>query len=469
MKNKVIALLIILVVMPLIINAFNQKMHEGLSIESKSYDGDVVFLHDLTYMKDNKYTKEQNIFEEQLRVIRNAEKFILIDMFLYNSEYDTTGNVQYPTVSNILTEELIKKKKSNPKIDIVFITDEINNFYGVYEDPNIKRLRDNDIDVVITNMLKLPDSNYVYSSYWKNYIKWFGVGSKGKMINPFNVHGQRVTLRGYLKLLNFKANHRKNLITEKEAIVTSMNPHDASANHSNIGFLIKGEVIKDMIQSELQVARLSGYDKEVDFQYIQQPPVSNCQVSFITEGKIKDVLIKDIESTNEGDSIDIGMFYLSNRHVIKSLIKASERNVKIRLVLDSNKDAFGRQKNGIPNRQVAYELKDKANNIEIRWYDTHGEQFHTKLICINKDGETTIIGGSANLTRRNIGDYNLESNVKVVVDNESVMNKQVKDYFNRIWDNKDGKYTLDYKKFEENSFLKTMIYRFQEWSGLSTY
>ncbi len=35
-------------------------------------------------------------------------------------------------------------------------------------------------------------------------------------------------------MLNFKANHRKILITENEALITSANVHDASAYHSNI-------------------------------------------------------------------------------------------------------------------------------------------------------------------------------------------------------------------------------------------
>ena len=54
------------------------------------------------------------------------------------------------------------------------------------------------------------------------------------------------------------------------------------------------------------------------------------------------------------------MFYLSERQIVKALITAKERGVNVRVLLDPNKDAFGREKNGIPNRQVASELNDDA-------------------------------------------------------------------------------------------------------------
>ncbi len=72
----------------------------------------------------------------------------------------------------------------------------------------------------------------------------------------------------------------------------------------------------------------------------------------------------------------------------------------VRVLLDPNKDAFGRQKNGIPNRQVASELH--AAGIPIRWCDTHGEQNHSKMIVKYNDQQAELIVGSANFTARNL-------------------------------------------------------------------
>ncbi|MDD4363708.1 MAG: phospholipase D-like domain-containing protein [Atribacterota bacterium] len=164
------------------------------------------------------------------------------------------------------------------------------------------------------------------------------------------------------------------------------------------------------------------------------------------------------------------MFYLSHRDTIKSLIDAANRGVNIKLILDPNKDAFGRKKNGIPNRQVAQELRDKTNNeIQVKWYDTHGEQFHTKMVFIEKNNKSIIISGSANLTRRNIDDYNLETNLLIKTNSDTKLNNDVKNYFNRIWSNEDGYYTVEYDEYKTESLIKTIIYRIQELTGSSTF
>ena len=154
----------------------------------------------------------------------------------------------------------------------MFITDEINNFYGVYESENIKRLKENGIDLVLTDLEKIRDSNPVYAGFWRTSLKWFGTAGKGWLANPFSPDSPKVTARGYLKLLNFKANHRKVILSEKNAIVTSMNPHDASGHHSNIAFKLEGSILEDILESELQVAQFSGYEDKDAFKDIKIRP-----------------------------------------------------------------------------------------------------------------------------------------------------------------------------------------------------
>jgi HKD family nuclease len=140
------------------------------------------------------------------------------------------------------------------------------------------------------------------------------------------------------------------------------------------------------------------------------------------------------------------------------------------VILDPNKDAFGFEKNGIPNRQAAAELlKKSGNNIQIRWYLTHGEQYHTKVMAVHRQDRTVLIGGSANYTRRNLDNYNLEANLMVTVKESDPLAAEFMDYFNRIWDNRDGIFTGDYSEYADNSLWKTVIYRFQEKTGLCTF
>ena len=80
------------------------------------------------------------------------------------------------------------------------------------------------------------------------------------------------------------------------------------------------------------------------------------RLSFITESAIRDHLLAAIDATRSGDSVRIATFYLSERRVVAALLEAAARGVTVRLILDPNRDAFGMQKDGVPNRPVANEL-----------------------------------------------------------------------------------------------------------------
>ena len=189
---------------------------------------------------------------------------------------------------------------------------------------------------------------------------------------------------------------------------------------------------------------------------------------FVTEGGIRTVLIDELRAMEAGDRVDVAMFYLSGRRVIAEIESAAQRGASVRLLLDPNKDAFGREKGGIPNRQVARELVGVGEGgIEVRWYDTQGEQFHTKLLAFHAMSGTTLLGGSANLTRRNLGDYNLEADLLVRADD--ALATEASEYFERLWSNDDGQFSVPYEAYADDSWVKRVIYRLQESTGLSSF
>ena len=152
-------------------------------------------------------------------------------------------------------------------------------------------------------------------------------------------------------------------------------------------------------------------------------------------------------------------------------MQASENGATVLMIQDPVKDGFGYYRNGVPGRPVAHELKRRSKaKIEIRWYHTHGEQFHSKLTYIKKkSGITEVILGSANLTRKNIGNYNLETNVFLSLPTSAKFVREIDQYFNRMWYNRDGYFTADYSEFASASILKKFQYRFQEFTGFATY
>ena len=83
--------------------------------------------------------------------------------------------------------------------------------------------------------------------------------------------------------------------------------------------------------------------------------------------------------------------------------------------------------------------------------------------------QSTILGGSANLTRRNLNNYNLEADLKIVADNESFLVKDLENYFQRLWYNVEGVYTVDVEEYRESALWKRLVYLIQEMTGLSSF
>ena len=421
---------------------------------------------DITYERDGDQRTEQVIFDHVLGLIDQADRFVVIDMFLFDDEH--MGDRDYRPITRELTDRILARRRVVPTLDVTFITDEINNFYGAYTSPALSRLEEGGVRVVVTDLSRLRDSNPMFSSLWRTYLQWFGSAGPAFAPHPLTRTAQRVTLRSYLKLLNFKANHRKVIVTEDGCMLLSANPHDASGFHSNIAFDVQGRVCVDILESERAVAAFSGHDVPAHVMDDWTDLESSSTTRFVTEGGIGAALIEEMEAMRAGDRVDIAMFYLSDRRVIDAIKTAARRGASVRLLLDPNKDAFGRQKGGIPNRQVARELVGmEEGGINVRWYDTHGEQFHTKLLAFHTTRGTTILGGSANLTRRNLGDYNLEADLLIRAND--ALATQASDYFERLWSNDGGHFSVPYNLYADDSWVKRVIYRIQEFSGVSSF
>lgn len=462
--------LTVLLIFPLIFG-WTTPAPAGTSYSSPpSTVSELSLLYDLTYLQDGELIHEQTILDEQIKMIKAAQNFIVADVFLYNDYYNTK-KYQFPPSTQQFTAALVDQIQKYPDLKVYLITDEINNSYRSVLNEQFQQLEENGVQVIVTDSAEIRDSNPLYAGYYRTYIRHFGLGKGGWLKNPFGDNGPEVNLRNYLRLLNFKANHRKVLITEKGAIVSSANPHDGSSYHSNIAFRFSGEAVQYLLEAEKAVASFSGTEiKDVAYSDNSSQVRADTEVQVLTEEKIKDKILENIRSTSQGDKIDLGMFYLAHREIIKELLEAANRGVEIRVILDPNKDAFGFEKNGIPNRQAAAELLDKSGNtIQVRWYLTHGEQFHTKVMAVYREDRAVLIGGSANYTRRNLDNYNLEANLMVTVKGSDPLAGGFRDYFDRIWENRDGIYTGDFSAYADDSLAKVIVYRLQEKTGLCTF
>lgn len=430
---------------------------------------DVKFHGDLTTRTglDEKHM-DQEIFDEIMHMISQARQFILLDKFLFN-DYTGAGGTPHRQLSKELTDALISQKKQFPELKIIFITDPVNEVYGGLPEAHLEQMRGAGIQVVLTKLEKLRDSNPIYSSFWRPFLALFGNGKGTLLPNPLG--RGRVSIRSYLRLLNFKANHRKVIVCDQpdgyRALITSANPHDASSSHDNVALSFSGPAVWDVVQAEYAVMRFSGAVPPRFSGTIPKRP-SDLKLRWVTEKSILNAVLAQINSLQQGEAMDMMMFYLSHRDVTAAILEAHQRGAEIRILLDPNKDAFGRKKNGIPNRQVAHKFHQAG--IAVRWADTKGEQCHSKLFIFRQKHRDTLILGSANMTRRNLDNYNLEANVVLSGSSDQPIFSQANTYFNRAWLNENQALkSVTYDVYADESLKNRVLYFFMEGLGLSTF
>ncbi|MEN7974052.1 MAG: phospholipase, partial [Verrucomicrobiota bacterium] len=304
----------------------------GLAYSGETRAENVRLLFDETWIDaDGKRHVAQEIFESVFEMIVEAEQFILLDFFLVNDFMFKPGVGMCP-LSQELTDRLLAKRAANPEVEIVFITDPVNTVYGSIESPHFTALEAAGVQVVWTDLNRLRDSNPVISKPWRLLVKPWGVGSGNALDNPMGEG--RISMRSLLKLLNFKANHRKVVITEKSLLVTSANPHSASSAHWNVALRVDGAGMAMACESESAILQMSGAEKVgLDRRASRNPgkeggrlgDPSLPRLALLTERKIKDKVLDLLESAEPGARIDLSMFYFSDRNVLKAFIKAKKR------------------------------------------------------------------------------------------------------------------------------------------------
>jgi phosphatidylserine/phosphatidylglycerophosphate/cardiolipin synthase-like enzyme len=453
----------------------HKPLPEGLDTVTPYRQADQVeFLADTTWLdaRGGQHT-EHEIFDAALDMIRQAQSLIVADFFLLN-RFAGSADAGHRPLSGEFVEGLVERRAARPEVNALLITDPFNTLYGGVMQPLFSRLEANGIPVVETDLRRLRDPNPAWSAAWRICCQWVGNSPHGGWL-PNPVGETPVTLRTYLALLNFKANHRKTLVTDGPdgwiGLVTSGNPHDASSRHHNIAVRFQGPAASDLLRTELAVTAFSGGTtlRVPDLTQENRDVGTGTEIRILTESRIRDAALDMINEAEDGDRLDLLMFYLSHRAVVRALLGAQQRGVDLRVLLDPNRDAFGREKNGIPNRQVAMELH--AAGVPLRWCNTAGEQCHAKMLLVRgRDGNATLLAGSANFTRRNLDNFNLETNVQLRADEGAPVMADAMEFFDARWHNEpDRIHSLPYAEYADHSRLRYWRYRFMEATGLSSF
>jgi phosphatidylserine/phosphatidylglycerophosphate/cardiolipin synthase-like enzyme len=412
----------------------------------------------------------QAIFDEMLSVVHAARDFIVLDYFLFNDKRARAAEAALPirALSQELRDALIERRRAVPALRIVLITDPINTPRGVPSN-DFQMLRAAGIDIVVTDTARLRDSSFLYSSFGRMTSGWWGGRSRR---------------RSRLATLLDSVNHRRTLIADDgrgglTGIIGSADPQDAASADSNVAARISGPTLQPLLASELAIARFSGWSGAVGPSPALFPPERadlderSARIGIATESALRNTLLAHLDATANGDAIDIAMCYLADRAVIESLLAANARGVHVRLILDPTKDGSGEASSSIPNGPVASELVTASDGaIHVRWFRTHGEQYHSKLVMVSGTERVWVTLGSADLTRRNLDGYNLTANVAIEVARGTPLALQMGDYFETLWSNRAVlgiEYTADFGVYADASQSSYWLYRLMEATGLGSF
>jgi phosphatidylserine/phosphatidylglycerophosphate/cardiolipin synthase-like enzyme len=443
----------------------------------------------------------QGIFDTVLQVIRDARRFVVLDYAGFGTGAATADAPPSRHIAGELTDALLARQREQPGLILLFITDPANESYGAAPSPDLQLLRAAGIQVVTTDLNRLRDSNLVYSSLWRLTLRWWD-GPSG----PLGVATRR---------LNFKADDRKLVLADDGhdglvAVIGSANPQDSQSGWSNVAVRISGGTLRSLLESELDIARFSGWRGRDAFAPVltdrpgmpapkctaaadppalsasglsaprtaaiaagDPPPAASARVQVLTEGALREALLARLDLAGSSDAVDAALFHLADRGVIESLLEAARRGASVRLILDPNESASRGGIEGLPNQPVASELVSRSGGaIHVRWYRTHGERFHGALVLISGAHEVWLSAGSAQLTRRSLEDYNLEANVVVEAPRGSPLAQQALEYFATLWGNRASlgiEYTADFAAFANPAQSDYWLYRLLEGAGFSSF
>jgi phospholipase D-like protein len=394
-----------------------------VSQTSRLSESDVDFLHSEPQRED--------ILAREVSMVDFAEQLIVLDRSPVDRE---------------LAQHLLARKRARPNLKIVLVTDPGNEAYGGTPAQYLTALEQAGVMVARVRLERLRDSNPLYSGLWRLLLGWWS--------EPFDEAPGRVTLATWSRMCNAKADQRQLVVADDGSGGWSAMVGSAPAPAA---LVLRGSLARAMIASELQIAAWSADDDRLP----PTPPmdlrgVGSIDARFLTEGAIQTALLDAIGASGRDDQISMAVENLGDRRLVTASLHAAARGARLQVLLDRDL---------IPNQAAAGELlRDGGGRIEVRWYPTGQAASSPRLLAVRHRDDVWINLGSANFTRRNLGDLNLESGVELRMPARAAPARALNDYFAKLWSGADRQTAA-----AEVSAADYWQYRFAEATGLSSF
>jgi hypothetical protein len=464
----------------------NRELPAGMRLDSAAQSvptRDVTFLDDITGADAYGHGfSSHTIFDAMLRNIGAAHRLVVLDCHLCTDLHRNPADAiaTLTPMAAELADALLAAKAAVPQLQVLVIADPINGLYGSAPAPQFARLAAAGIQVVTVDLSHLRDRNVLYSPAWRLTLKWWSHGQPGGgwLPNPYSDDGPRLTARAWAQLGNLKSSDRRVLITDDGAgVLTALagtaEPAMAHSTDTVTALQVNGPAVGALLDSELDLARSFGWRGTMAVPPpgaagASAPDSESLELQWLGAGAIRDALLEHLSAATRGDTIDIASEDLSDRGLIAGLLAASHRGATVRMILDPHKSA---SLWASANQAVGSELIAASDGrIRVAWYRTHNEQFRAALILIHGAGTTWMVSGSAALTRRDLGDYDLTLDAVLSAPPAAPPVATAQAFFDTLWNDRGPpgiEYTADADAWADPSQLRYWAYRLMELLGIS--
>jgi PLD-like domain len=390
---------------------------------SRLSEADVEFLF--------KGSHQPEIIAADLSAIDRAEQLIVVDRSPVGAE---------------AAEHLLARQHVRPNLKIVVVTNPGSEILAGTPPRSLASLEQAGMVVARVRLDRLRDSNPLYTGLWRLVFGWWS--------DPFDDAPGESSVAAWSRSQNFKTDQRQLLIADDGSggWTTVVAAADAHA-----GLVLRGALARSMVASELQIAAWSTEDDRLpSAPAMGSRGVGSIDARFLTEGGIESALLDAMAAAGSGDRISIAVDTLSDRPFILAAVRAATRGARIQMLLSPN---------AMPNRSVAHELqRDGIDRIEVRWSPFEAGATHPKLLLVQHRGDVWMNWGSANFTRRNLADLNLESAVELRMPARSAPARAAIDYFANAWANAAAD-----AGYADEPITTYWHYRFAEATGWSSF
>ncbi|MFN4220061.1 MAG: phospholipase D-like domain-containing protein [bacterium] len=357
----------------------------------------------------------------------DSEKITSKEAELILSAKDTIHIARYSFNNMLLATLLAQKAKEGVKVRVVIDPLSLYNAGKEWEKRKyvVQYLKENGVEVEIFPYSPLSDknSNDKSSKDENSKIPTYFYS----LTSPFQVKYNNVEL-DYNNKNNYQLMHSKYISVDgQKAVVSGMNWADGSFKNVDAGVYVEGKVVDDLEKEFWFLFKKSGGK---DYEYVPRAKeAGNSNASLL-------IADKDFQKTsyagavynavaNANKKIYISAFVLSDPYLVKLLIDAKNRGVKVKVILDPNKSP----EYSNPNYDTAEKLK-KAGIIprwyKVKTYDTAMKNFlHTKLMI----ADDTLIVGSGNFSYRGL---RINREVGIKTDDKKAISDAIK-FFEKIW------------------------------------